>query len=80
MIRKARTITGRVVGPRTVELDEVVGQPGDRVRLTVETEQTATPPSDADTFSNFIRSLPPGHRSKADIDAQIAEERAAWGD
>jgi hypothetical protein len=28
----------------------------------------------------FLRSLPPGTRSKEDIDQQMAEERDSWGD
>jgi hypothetical protein len=29
---------------------------------------------------DFIRKLPPGTRTKEDIDRQLAEERDSWGD
>jgi len=29
---------------------------------------------------DFLRSLPPGTRSKEDIDRQIGDERDSWGD
>ena len=32
------------------------------------------------TIFDFVRSLPLGTRTKADIDRQLTEEREAWGD
>jgi hypothetical protein len=34
----------------------------------------------AGSLADFILSLPPGTRSKEDIDRQIREERDSWGD
>ena len=79
MIRKVKTITGRLIDARTVALDEAVGAKGDRVRITVEADSTAGPEPKPQNLVEFIQSLPPGTRSKADIDAQIAEERSSWG-
>ena len=66
-------IKGRVVGPRTVELEtalpdrtqevEVVARVADRV---------------GGKLSDYLRGLPPGTRSKDEIDRQIREERDSW--
>ena len=66
-------IKGRVVGPHTVELEtalpdqtrevEVVARVADRV---------------GGKLSDYVRGLPPGTRSKDDIDRQIREERGSW--
>jgi hypothetical protein len=65
-------IKGRVVGPSTVELErplpertrevEVVARIGDK---------------NGGKLSDYLRSLPPGTRSKEDIDRQVLEERDA---
>jgi hypothetical protein len=66
-------VKGRVVGPHTVELEtalpdqtrevEVVARVADRV---------------GGKLSDYVRGLPPGTRSKDDIDRQIREERDSW--
>ncbi len=66
-------IKGRVVGPHTVELEtalpdrtqevEVVARIADRV---------------GGRLSDYVRALPPGIRSKDDIDRQVREERDSW--
>ena len=38
-----------------------------------------TPPSRSwKSVGDFVRSLPPGNRSGADIEAQVREERESW--
>lgn len=66
-------IRGRVVGPRTVELEtalpertqdvEVVARVADRV---------------AGKLSDYVRALPVGSRTKEDIDRQVRGERDSW--
>lgn len=67
-------IRGRVVGPSTVELDEPLP---DR---TQEAEVVArVGDATGGSLSDYIRRLPPGGRSKEDIDRQLRDERDSWG-
>ena len=66
-------IKGRVVGPSTVELDEPLP---DRTR---EVEVVArVGDKQPGELSDYLRGLPPGTRTKEDIDRQIREERDSW--
>jgi hypothetical protein len=65
-------IKGRVVGPSTVELDEPLPE------RTSEVEVVARVVEKSGKLSDYLRGLPPGTRSKEDIDRQIREERDAW--
>ncbi|MBX3184255.1 MAG: hypothetical protein KF915_16630 [Polyangiaceae bacterium] len=56
-------------------LDEITGE----VEVVVRPIEPKHVESAQDVFE-FIRSLPPGTRSKEDIDRQIAEERASRGE
>jgi len=71
-------VNGRVTGPRQVELDESVTQIGESVQVIL--KPTARHRSTTETVFEFLRNLPPGSRTKQDIDRQIREERDAWGD
>lgn len=79
-MQNAIVIRGRLVGPNNVELEEPVSD------LTAEVEVIVRPrPSNelTDSSSNildFLRQLPPGNRTREDIDAQIREEREGWND
>ena len=71
------TVRGRLTGPTSVELDEPVAN------MAVEVEVVVRPAGAAEakmSVSEFLRQLPPGTRSKEDIDRQIREERDSWGD
>ena len=71
-------VRGRLHG-RHIDLDEPVDQLEGEVEVTVRpvaSESTKT----VESIFDFIRSLPPGTRTKQDIDRQIAEERDSWGD
>ena len=66
-------IKGRVVGPTTVELEHPFPE------LTREVEVVArVPDTNGGKLSEYLRSLPPGTRTKDEIDRQIREERDAW--
>lgn len=69
-------IKGRLTGPRSVELDEPVTD------MTGEVEVILRPYQGADakkqSVSAFLSSLPPGTRSREQIDQQLREERGEW--
>jgi hypothetical protein len=72
---RAVVVKGHLVGPRTVQLDEPVHQP------TCEVEVILRVPAEAPTtegLAAFLRSLPAGTRTKADIDQQLRDERDSW--
>ena len=76
-MERSAVVRGRLRG-KHIDLDEAVDALDGEVEVTVRpVEQRATPPQD---IFEFIRSLPPGTRTKEDIDRQIAEERDGWGD
>jgi hypothetical protein len=75
----ARVIKGRLTGPKNVELDQAVTGAQPEVEVLVH-PLTADPPSNGETISQFLRRLPPGTRTKQDIDQQVQDERGSWGD
>ena len=75
---RVRAIRGRLVSPQTVELDEPVRSASSEVEVLVEIEE-AKPSASISNLADFLESLPPGTRSKEDIDRQIQEERDSWG-
>ena len=68
-------VRGRLHG-RHIELDEQVEDLDGEVEVFVRAVQGATP--DPPDVLDVIAALPPGKRSKADIDQQVADERAGW--
>lgn len=73
---RAVVVKGHLVGPSSVELDEPVNSEGREVEVIVRVPEPARGAKDG--LATFLRSLPPGTRSKADIDQQIREERDSW--
>ena len=74
-----KTIKGRLIDDHTVELDERVHGVAVEVEVVLRTE--AEPPVvQFNNIDDFLRSIPDGTRTREDIDQQIAEERASWGD
>lgn len=79
MQRAIIVVRGRLSGPRRIDLDEAVDDVTGEVEVVVRPIEPKQPPVRRKLL-DVIRSLPPGTRSKEDIDRQIAEERASWGD
>ena len=77
-MQRAIIVRGRLSGPRRIDLDEPVDEVTGEVEVFVRPIQ-AEPAPKRDLFE-VLRSLPPGTRTKEDIDQQIAEERDSWGD
>ena len=66
-------IKGRVVGPSTIELEQPLPERTQEVEVLARVANKTN-----GKLSDYLRSLPPGTRSKEDIDRQIREERDAW--
>lgn len=73
---RAVVIKGHLVGPNSVELEEPVEAGAYEVEVIV--RMTEPPSVRPDGLADFLRSLPPGSRSKDDIDRQVRAERDAW--
>ncbi len=73
---RAVVVKGHLVGPSRVELEEPVDTEAREVEVIVRVLEPA--PGPADSLAAFLRSLPPGTRSKADIDQQLRDERDSW--
>jgi hypothetical protein len=78
-VERAIVVKGRIIGPTTVELDEPVSGVAGEVDVVLRLVETDHAPTD-ETISDFLRRLPPGTRSKAEIDQQVHAERDAWDD
>lgn len=74
---EAKVVRATMISDRRIELVEPMS--GIRGPVEVTLRPVAVAPQAPDVF-DFIASLPPGKRSKAEIDRDIAEERASWGD
>jgi hypothetical protein len=77
-MERAIAVKGRLINPRTVELDEPVSELTGDVEVilrAVTGDQTST----YETVFAFLRRLPVGTRTKEDIDRQMGEERDSWG-
>jgi hypothetical protein len=66
-------IKGRVVGPRTVELEQALPERTREVEVVARVVE-----NNGGKLSDYVRGLPTGTRSKEDIDQQIREERDTW--
>lgn len=66
-MQNAIVITGRLVGPTSVQLDEPVSSASETVEVIVRGEVAA----DQEPVSTFLRRLPPGTRTRAEIDQQV---------
>jgi sirohydrochlorin ferrochelatase len=75
-MKRSIVARGRLSDPRHIELAEPVGE----IRGDVEVLIRELPKAGAEDVFDVIASLAPGSRTKADIDQQIHEERASWGD
>ncbi len=78
-MERAIVVRGILSDPLHIELAEPVTELRGEVEIVVRPASASRPQSQQDIF-DFIASLPPGTRSKEEIDRQIQEERDAWGD
>ena len=78
-MERAIIVRGRFSGPRRIDLDEPVEGVAGEVEVFVRAVQPEPSPGQRDIL-DVLRSLPPGTRTKEDIDRQIAEERDSWGE
>jgi len=76
---RAVVVKGHLVDSRRVELDEPVALETREVEVIVRVAEPVDVTQDDGSVFTFLRSLPPGTRTKADIDEQIREERESWG-
>jgi hypothetical protein len=68
------TVKGHIVDAKTVELEEPIAGATGPVEVIVRIPDLSV----LDEIAEFLQRLPPGTRSKDDIDQQIAEERDSW--
>lgn len=81
MIKRAYVVTGTLSDAQTVALDEPVGLAAGKVRLVIESIESAPDASFVEVMAAIrSRQAARGHRprSAAAIDAEIVAERAAW--
>ena len=74
-MQRAVVVRGQLRGTH-IDLAEPIDQFDGEVEVTV--RPVPSVPTE-DVFA-FLRSLPPGGRTKEDIDRQLAHERDSWGD
>ena len=75
-MERAIIVRGRLSGQRRIDLDEPVEEVTGEVEIVVR----RAPATQSRDIRDVLRSLPPGTRSKEDIDRQLAEEKASWGE
>ncbi len=73
-MQRAIIVRGRLSGRTRIDLDEPVDDVTGAVEVVVRPVPPTHPNPEQDIFE-FLRSLPPGTRSKEDIDRQLADER-----
>ena len=78
-MRRAIIIRGKLADSQHIELAEPVDEMQGDVEVTLRAVVDEDEGVGKDIFEH-IASLPPGNRTKEDIDRQIADERASWGD
>jgi hypothetical protein len=82
-MQSAIVTRGRLTGPRQVELDEAVSEMTGEVEVILLARGgggNAGKDSPDENMSQFLRRLPPGTRGRTEIDQDLANERAGWGD
>jgi hypothetical protein len=66
-------IKGRVIGPHTVELEAALPDRTQEVEVVARISDRT-----GGRLSDYVRTLPPGTRSKDEMDRQVREERDSW--
>jgi hypothetical protein len=75
-MQNAIVITGRLTGPRSVELDEPVADLQAEVEVILRPVHTTG--GDGQHLVEFLRGLAPGTRTREEIDRRLHQERAVW--
>jgi hypothetical protein len=78
-MERAIVVRGRLADAQHIELEEPVTDIEGPVEVVLRSVPHEAENRGEDIF-DFIAKLPPGSRSKEDIDGQIREERDSWGD
>jgi hypothetical protein len=76
-MQRAFVVKGRMLTPTTVELAEPVTEVADEVEVLLRSAAGSVEEA-SETIFEFLRRLPPGARTKEDIDGQVREERDSW--
>lgn len=76
-MERAVVVRGKLTDAQHIELDEPVTELEGPVDVVLRSVPSDIDRRDEDIF-DFIAKLPPGTRSKEDIDRQIREERENW--
>jgi hypothetical protein len=71
-------VRGRIVGSTTIQVDEPI--PAETTGVEVVLYLSASSGAESTTVGEYVRRLPPGHRTQEDIDRQIRQERDSWRD
>jgi hypothetical protein len=78
-MERAIVVRGVLSDSLHIELAEPITELQGEVEVVVRSASASQSQPRQDIF-DFIANLPPGIRSKEEIDRQIQEERDAWGD
>jgi len=78
-MERAVVVRGKLADSQHIELDEPVTELVGPVEVVLRPIPASVGSEEEDIF-DFIAKLPPGTRSKEDIDRQMREERESWGD
>jgi len=78
VMQRSITVRGRISDPHHIELDEPVSGIRGEVEVVVKPAEDVRSNMKQDIF-DFICGLPPGRRSRTEIDKQVRKERETWG-
>lgn len=78
-MKRAIVVRGRFSDARHIELEEPVRELKGPVEVAIRAVGKSRRKTQPDVFE-YIATLPPGTRTKQEIDRQIQEERESWGD
>lgn len=78
-MQNAVVVKGRLVGPTQIQLDEPLPSQDAAVAVIVCPLSPTASASENQSIFDFLRTLPPGTRTREDIDRQLAADRD-WND
>lgn len=74
-MQNAVAVSGRLVGPTLIQLDEPLPSQDAAVAVIVCPISPTTTASESQSIFGFLRTLPPGTRTREDIDRQLVADR-----